>query len=423
MRVIDDIRVFGAPSDEATMDQARRCLRTDERAAAVVLCADNHLGYSVPIGGVVAYRNAVSPAGVGFDIGCGNNAVRTDLAAADLGIVMPERFDADAPVRFRGTDFARLMDRIFAEVHFGIGSTSRLGADHPIFDDDRWGVRREVRDLARLAREQIGSVGSGNHYVDVFVDEAGAVWVGDHFGSRGFGHKTATGFLNLAHGRPWGTPSRGEHLSRPPVVVGLDSDVGQDYWTAMQLAADYALAGRDLVLGQVLDILGARGLEWVRNNHNAAWLERHDMGRGPEELVVVRKGATPAFPGQLGFVGGSMGDNAAIVRGVDTALAHAGLRSTVHGAGRVMSRTQAAGRKNWKTGQRSGGRISRAMMLEWVGRKGVELRGAGTDEAPQCYKRLDEVLEAHAGAVEVVHTLRPVGVAMAGEDVVDPYKD
>ena len=138
-------------------------------------------------------------------------------------------------------------------------------------------------------------------------------------------------------------------------------------------------------------------------------------------MWVVRKGATPAFPGQKGFVGGSMGDISVILEGVDSEDAKASLYSAMHGAGRVMSRTQAAGKP--KKGKRSGGCISREMMDKWVRDQGVTLRGAGTDESPHCYKRLPEVLAHHATNVKVLHTLKPVGVAMAGEDVYDPFKD
>ncbi len=212
-------------------------------------------------------------------------------------------------------------------------------------------------------------------------------------------------------------------MDQPPTVLPLDSDAGRLYWDAMSLAGDYAQAGRDLVLQQALTIVGANGIDWIRNNHNLAWKEWHAIDGRTVDAVVVRKGATPAFPGQLGFVGGSMGDDAAIVRGVDTDEARAALHSTVHGAGRVMSRTQAAGRMNWKTRTRSGGKITREMMHDWLAAKGVSLRGGGTDESPHAYKRLDAVLAAHAGSIEIVHRLRPVGVAMAGEGEFDPYRD
>ena len=409
-RSIDGVRVWGDPVEQRAVEQAVRCLTSHDEAVSATLMADHHVGYSQPIGGVVAYVDAVSPSGVGYDIGCGNNAVLTDVRWDDI------REDIEA-----------IMDSIFEQVSFGIGSKSNH-QDHPIFNDPRWEVYSDISpkiktEIYRLAREQLGSVGSGNHYIDLFVDELDRVWIGDHFGSRGFGHRTATGFLNLAHGRSFDGKAPGDSIDQPPTVLLLDSDTGRLYWEAMSLAGDYAQAGRDLVLLQALAIIGANGTEWVRNNHNLAWKEQHEIDGRQLDVIVVRKGATPAFPGQLGFVGGSMGDDAVIVRGVDTAEAKAALRSTVHGAGRVMSRTQAAGRMNWKTRTRSGGQITREMMHDWLAEKGVSLRGGGTDESPHAYKRLDNVLAAHAGSIEIVHRLRPVGVAMAGEGEFDPYKD
>jgi tRNA-splicing ligase RtcB len=188
----------------------------------------------------------------------------------------------------------------------------------------------------------------------------------------------------------------------------------------MELAGRYAYAGRDWVCERVARILGARIVEEVHNHHNFAWKEKH----GGRDLWVVRKGATPAFPGQRGFVGGSMGDISVILEGVDSDESKAALYSTVHGAGRVMSRTQAAGKRKWgKQKGSSGGQITRAMMMDWVRKMGVELRGADTDESPHCYKRLPDVLEEHGNTIRIVHTLQPIGVAMAGPDVYDPYKD
>src|SRR5207302_1742356 len=179
-------------------------------------------------------------------------------------------------------------------------------------------------------------------------------------------------------------------------------------------------------------ILGAQILDEVHNHHNFAWLETHDG----HEVWVVRKGATPAFPGQRGFVGGSMGDDAVILEGVDPvgnplAAAEnqaAALFSTVHGAGRAMSRTAAKGRRKkvegrWVADPNHPGAVSRQDMERWIGKRGVVLRGADTDEAPQAYKRLPEVLRHHAGTVNILHTLSPIGVAMAGAGEFDPYKD
>jgi len=147
-------------------------------------------------------------------------------------------------------------------------------------------------------------------------------------------------------------------------------------------------------------------------------------------VVVVRKGATPAFPGQKGFVGGSMGDNAVIVQGASAAgtavesLQRDALFSTVHGAGRVMSRSQAAGKRNWKTGKiLRPGLVSPRMMEDWIREKGVILRGGGLDESPHAYRRLPSVLDAQKATIEVLHTLRPLIVVMAGADMFDPYKD
>jgi tRNA-splicing ligase RtcB len=198
----------------------------------------------------------------------------------------------------------------------------------------------------------------------------------------------------------------------------IASELGQDYLTAMGIAGEYAYAGREWVVGRVLDVLGAQAVETVHNHHNFAWFEEH----GGRRYLVTRKGATPAFPEQRGFVGGSMGDDAVILEGVESAESAAAFYSTVHGAGRVMGRMQAAGK--WKKGV-----CVRPGLIDWpsaranVRAKGVELRGAGADEAPGCYKRLPEVLGYHAGTVRVLHTLRPIGVAMAGAETHDPYKD
>jgi tRNA-splicing ligase RtcB (3'-phosphate/5'-hydroxy nucleic acid ligase) len=182
----------------------------------------------------------------------------------------------------------------------------------------------------------------------------------------------------------------------------------------------------------VIKILGANRLDEVHNHHNFTWLENH----GGQDVWVVRKGATPAFGGQRGFVGGSMGDDAVILEGIDATgnpLAaalnqEAALFSTVHGAGRVMSRNAARGRRKrvhgrWEDDPAHPGRISRDDMQGWIAKRGVVLRGADTDEAPQAYKRLPEVLRHHSGTVRVLHTLSPIGVAMAGAGEFDPYKD
>lgn len=395
------VKVWGVP-DEATVDQMVNLMKHGDVVDGALM-ADHHLGYSQPIGGVIAYRDTVSPSGVGFDIACGNKAVRTNLKAADIK-----------------PDLPRIMDTIFARISFGLGRKNPEPIDHELFDDPTWVDVPVLKSLRKLAYEQLGTVGSGNHYVDLFEEPAtGDLWVGVHFGSRGFGHKTATGFLNLARGRSFDAGPAGGGMHEPPTLLPLKTQLGQDYMAAMKLAGRYAYAGRDYVVQQVLDILGAHSTFEVHNHHNFAWEEEH-FG---ERLIVIRKGATPSRPGQLGFVGGSMADISVIVRGKDTEEARQTLYSTVHGAGRIMSRTRAAGRMNWKKKRRMGGEISREAMMKAVKAYGVELRGAGTDESPFVYRRLQEVLNAHQGTVEVLHVLRPIGVAMAGEGEYDPFMD
>jgi len=385
------IKIFGQ-HDEATIQQLKRCAAVEEDAPAV-LCADGHLGYSMPIGGVVAYRDHVSPSGVGYDIACGNLAVRTNLRAADM---TPQ-------------EYGRLADAIARRVSFGMGRRNAEPIrDHPVFDAIARSPVEGQRRLLSLAREQLGTVGGGNHYVDLLEDQDGLLWVGVHFGSRGFGHKTATGFLNVASGRAFESHSRlADDMHAPPALLPLAQPSGQDYVAAMRIAGDYAYAGRDAVVDTVLDILGAETTDRVHNHHNFAWEEQH----GRETYWVVRKGATPAFPGQRGFVGGSMDDIAVIVSGVESPASKASLYSTVHGAGRVMSRRQAKKAVNFRAVQ------------DRLRARGTVLRGAGADEAPEVYRRLEDVLAKHEGTIRIEHVLRPRIVVMAGPHEHDPYRD
>jgi tRNA-splicing ligase RtcB (3'-phosphate/5'-hydroxy nucleic acid ligase) len=390
----ETIKIFGE-HDEATLSQIRRSAG-HEAVVSAVLCADGHKGYGVPIGGVLAYDNHISPSAVGYDIGCGNKACLLDIPASEVR-----------------ANIKTIMDDVWKTLDFGVGrSNSNVGpTDHPLFDNELW-CGTVLGPMKQAAQAQIGTIGSGNHYVDLFSDELDRVWAGVHFGSRGLGHKTATYFLKAGGAT--------NDMDAAPLVLSMESDLGQTYYSHMVLAGQYAYAGRDWVCGKVASLLGSEILETVHNHHNFGWVERHN-GR---ELIVVRKGATPAFPGQRGFVGGSMGDNSVILEGVGTREAAEALHSTVHGAGRAMSRTKARGKINYKTKEViSPGLVSRKMMMDWIGDLGVELRGAGTDESPQAYKRLPEVLEYHKNSVRILHTLKPMGVAMAGENEHDPFKD
>lgn len=396
------LQIFGEPIiDEKAIEQIRRCADSPDDLGA--LTADAHYGYGHPIGGVVAYRNKISLSGVGFDIGCGNKACKTNIRGEDL--------DAD-----------KIMDEVFRQIGFGIGRPNPKPIDHPVFDLIAKADYLPQRKMITLAMQQLGTVGSGNHFVDLFVDEEGWVWVGVHFGSRGFGHKTTTGFIALSKGKTFDDHVPEGGMDAPPILFDAGSALGQDYLSAMRLAGEYAYAGRDTVVSKVLEILGAQATYEVHNHHNFLWEEVH-FG---EKYYVVRKGATPAFPGQYGFIGANMADESVIVRGVDSTLSRQGLYSTVHGAGRSMSRTQAAGKKRWKSGKAqflSKGLVDWNSVKKEIRKKGIQLRGGGADEAPECYKKLDQVLAFHEGTIEVCHRLRPIGVAMAAPDLFDPYKD
>jgi len=391
-----EIRIFGE-HDERTKAQLARCMQYGSVAGGV-LCADGHLGYAQPVGGVIAYEEHVSVSGVGFDIGCGNMAVKLDLRKQAIDDRIGE-----------------LVSEVAANVSFGLGRTNAAKVEHEIFDSPLWQESEVSGRLKQMARDQLGTVGSGNHYVDLFEDEDGFVWIGVHFGSRGLGHKTATAFIKAAGGA--------DGVDVAPTILEQDSDLGRQYIAAMTLAGQYAYAGREWVVERVRAIVGGEVLDTVHNHHNYAWRERH----GERDLWVVRKGATPAFPGQRGFVGGSMGDDAVILHGVDGETSAASLYSTVHGAGRVMSRTEARGRfvKDPETGKkiRQPGRVRHDEMQAWLRQKGVHLVGGDLDEAPQAYRRLPDVLAHHAGTVEVEHRLKPFAVVMAGADVFDPFKD
>ena len=259
-------KIFGK-HDEATLRQIERCVAAGGERG--VLCADGHKGYAQPIGGVVAYKDKISLSGVGFDIACGNLAVKTDVKLSQIEWAIP-----------------RIMDDVVHDISFGIGRKAKMRTDHELFDDPAWNMQ-PMRGLKSLGADQLGTVGGGNHYVDLFVDEEGCIWVGVHFGSRGLGYKTATYFLRAAGGK--------EGMDVPPTVVEDKSMVGEDYLKGMHLAGRYAYAGREIVARHVArGILRANIIEEVHNNHNFAWREKHDG----EELWVVRKGATPAFPGQ-----------------------------------------------------------------------------------------------------------------------------
>ena len=228
------LKVFGR-HDDATMAQMRNCMAVGNVVGGVV-CADGHLGYAQPVGGVIAYEKQISISGVGFDIACGNMAVRLDIPFSEI---------CDRVMSI-AQDIAR-------SISFGIGCTNDERVEHELFDDaDSW-KSSSMEDYRQKAAAQLGTVGSGNHYVDLMCDEAGLVWIGVHFGSRGLGHTSAARYLKLAGGK--------DGMNVPPAVIDEDSEIGRRYIAAMELAGRYAYAGREWVVERVRRIIGGNVTE------------------------------------------------------------------------------------------------------------------------------------------------------------------
>ena len=385
--------VFG-DHEENTVKQMKNCLTVGNTVGGV-LCADGHLGYAQPVGGVVAYEDQISISGVGYDIGCGCATIQLSLEYKDIINRMPD-----------------ILEKISKQISFGIGRTNDTPVSSHLFDEtERW-IKADRVDYKSKAAQQLGTVGSGNHYVDILVDKTplddpefgGAIedcriWIAVHFGSRGLGHSSATKYLKAAGGK--------DGIWEAPTVVEDSSELGERYIAAMTLAGDYAREGRRWVLNTVHSIIGGEELDYVDNWHNYAWQEVHDG----KMLWVVRKGATPAFPNQRGFIGGSMGDDAVIVHGLESEKSAQGLYSTIHGAGRLFGRNEAKRR------------FQSTEMEEWLKKRNVRLIGGDLDESPMAYRRLPEVLKYHEGTIAIERVLHPIGVVMAGRNEFDPFKD
>lgn len=272
--------------EENTIAQARNVL--SKGADKFILCADGHLGYGHPIGGVAAYKNKISISGVGYDIACGNMAVK-----------LPMQYTERTPEQWK-----EIGREINHRISFGVGRVNDTPVEAEFLDTQANWNNEAIVGLKDLAAAQLGTVGSGNHYVDVFHDQDGFVWVGVHFGSRGLGHKATTHFLKKMGAK--------DDMNADPCIVDMNSDVGQNYFEAMTLGGKYAYAGREWVCATVAEIILGRAefIDQVHNHHNFAFIEEHDG----EKYFVVRKGSTPAFPNQRSFIGSNMLDQSVIVR-------------------------------------------------------------------------------------------------------------
>ena len=362
-------------------------------AVAGALMPDAHLGYGLPIGGVLATDNAVIPYAVGVDIAC-----RMKLTVLDL------------PVRDLDRKRDRLITAIEQECRFGVGAKfQHARREHPVMDAD-WSVSPVTKQNKDRARGQLGTSGSGNHFVEfgVFtVGEADAAPAGapllppgeyvallSHSGSRGTGAAVCDHYSKLAMALHPDLPKELKHLAWLP----LDTAEGQEYWAAMELMGRYAAANHELIHRHVAEHLRLEVLLDVENHHNFAWKETHELGGVAREVVVHRKGATPAGAGVLGIIPGSMASPGYLVRGRGNA---ASLRSASHGAGRVMSRTKALESFAWE-------KVNRVLKD-----RHVHLISAGLDEVPGVYKDIHQVMAAQADLVEVLGEFMPRIVKMA----------
>ena len=358
------------------------------------LMPDAHPGYGLPIGGVLATENAVIPYAVGVDIAC-----RVRLSVLDIP---PEALDT-------ARERKRLVSAIHTETRFGVGAEFKTPREHPVMDLD-WSASPVTARLKEpKARPQLGTSGSGNHFVEfgtLTLDRdglglrAGAyLALLTHSGSRGVGAAVCDHYSKLAMSlRP-----ELEGPSRRLAWLDLDTDAGREYWLAMELMGAYASANHEIIHREILRALGARALTNVENHHNFAWKERVRTPSGEtRELVVHRKGATPAHEGAIGFIPGSMAAPGFVVRGKGSPDA---LDSAAHGAGRVMSRAEAKRRFTWP------------QINAYLRERNVELMSAGVDEAPFVYKDIEQVMASQRDLVDVLARFDPriVKMAPAGE--------
>lgn len=378
---------WGTDLDPGAIRQLQNACRLPV-ARRGALMPDAHIGYGLPIGGVLATKDAIIPYAVGVDIAC-----RMRLSVLDV----PQNALDDPKER------DRLRQVLEGETRFGIGACFARAHDHEVLDRD-WNVSQITKKHFGKARSQLGSSGSGNHFVeygiftldapDLGLEKGSYLAILSHSGSRGAGAAVAGYYSRLARELHPELPDELQHLA----WLDMDSQEGQEYWAAMNLMGEYAAANHEVIHREMIAALGAEALATVENHHNFCWKEEHDG----EEVYVHRKGATPAGLGVLGIIPGSMASPAYVVRGRGEEVS---LKSASHGAGRVMSRTQAKKTLDWQD-------VSKQLEA-----RGVELLSAGLDEAPDVYKDINKVMSAQTDLVDVVARFQPklVKMAPAGE--------
>ncbi len=372
------------PGSIAQMDNAMRLPVT----VAGALMPDAHIGYGLPIGGVLATENAVIPYAVGVDIACRMRLSIYEVSPHLLG-------------QKQGLFENSLWDR----TAFGMGAQwkGNQRADHAVLDDTAWNATRLLKNLQDNAARQLGTSGTGNHFVEwgtLQLDEPSiGLQAGEylallsHSGSRSVGFKIADRYSKLA----METHPELDKSVKQLAWLSLNSEEGQEYWLSMELAGRFASANHYVIHHRVAEAVGLKEAAVVENHHNFAWSEHLLDGR---TVIVHRKGATPAGAGVLGVIPGSMGDAGYVVRGRG---ASESLSSASHGAGRLMSRKAALNS------------ISRNARDEYLKQRGVTLLGGGLDESPQAYKPIENVIAAQSDLVDLIGKFTPRIVRMADE--------
>lgn len=381
---------WGDDIDDLSIGQIENACRLPVSRAAALM-PDAHCGYGLPIGGVLACEDAVIPYGVGVDIAC-----RMKMTITDLPVETVHENEASA---------CREFDRALEEgTLFGTGKSWKRPHHHAVLDED-WTITAVTREIRDRAVAQLGSSGSGNHFVEwgvvTLIDDSLDVSAGkyvallSHSGSRGAGARVCQRYTDIAR-RKAPAQIRNHPQLRHLAWLDMSTQEGQEYWAAMNLMGRYAFANHHVIHKNVVKLAGGRSLASVENHHNFAWLEEHDG----QKWYVHRKGATPAGAGELGVIPGNMADSAFIVRGRGKTES---LNSASHGAGRRMSRTAAKKAFHWK---------------EWkdhLREKNVRLLAGGLDEVPGAYKNIHDVMASQSDLVEVVGEFMPRIVMMCGD--------
>ena len=378
--------------DEGSFEQMSNATRLPI-AVVGALMPDAHVGYGLPIGGILATEKAVIPYAVGVDIAC---RMRMTIFPVKPHMIKQQK--------------DRFKKALIEHTLFGAGKKwmGNKRADHPVMDDPAWNETGFLKSLKTKAHNQLGTSGSGNHFVEwgAFTlqddDEELSLGAGDylallsHSGSRGFGYQVANRYSKMAMDYHPNLDKSVKHLAWLP----LDWDMGREYWLSMELAGQYAAANHEVIHTRLAKAINQKPAVVVENHHNFAWKETVKVDGKAKEVIVHRKGATPAGTGVLGIIPGSMGDSGFVVRGKGN---NSAINSASHGAGRILSR-----RKARQT-------ITKRMQRKYLQDRGITLIGGDLDESPQAYKRIEDVIAAQSDLVDIIGEFKPVMVRMDGK--------